>query len=492
MQVKIKISDWDAGLPVVMLRKKTARQLGVHPKQRLLIKTLSGKPKQIYAIVDIFEKVLKEDEIAISQEVKKSLGVKVGQKIDISLAMPPQSLKIIKEKLDGKELSAKEISLIIKDIVYNNLSEAEIALFVSAMYKNKMTFDETINLIKAILEYGERMNFREKYVVDKHCIGGIAGNRTTPIVVAICASQGLIMPKSSSRAITSAAGTADVIETLAPIDLSMKKVKAVVKKTNACMVWGGGLGMTPADSKIIAVEKELRIDPEAQLLASVMAKKLAVGSKYILIDIPYGKFAKVNKSKAENLKFKFEKIGKYFGVKMKVVLTKGNSPIGNGIGPILEMKDVLKVLDPKQEGPKDLEKKSIYLAGEIFEMTKMCRRGKGKLLAQYSLETGQAYKKFSEIIKAQGGKIKCLKPAEIKHDVLAKRNLKIRKIHNKKINTLARIAGCPLDKGAGVYLHKKVGEKIKKGEILLTIYADSKARLGEALNFFEKEKPVSH
>jgi len=336
------------------------------------------------------------------------------------------------------------------------------------------------------------MKFREKYVVDKHCIGGIAGNRTTPIVVAICASQGLIMPKSSSRAITSAAGTADVIETLSPIDLSMKKVKAIVKKTNACMVWGGGLGMVPADSKIISIEKELGIDPEAQLLASVMAKKLAAGSKYILIDIPHGKFAKVTKAKAEKLKLKFEKIGKYFNVKMRVVLTKGDSPIGNGVGPILEMNDVLKVLDPDKEGPKDLEKKSIYLAGEIFEMTKMCKKGKGKLLAKYFLETGQAYDKFEEIINAQGGKIKTLKPAKLNHEILAKRKVKIKGIHNKKINTLARIAGCPLDHGAGVHLHKKVGERVKKGERLLTIYSESKERLGEAISFFEKEKPISY
>jgi len=491
MKVKVKISDWDAGLPVIMLRKKTARYLGVHSKQRLSIKTLSSKPKQINAIVDIFEKVLKEDEVAVSKEVKEKLNLHIGQKVEISLATLPKSLGLIKEKLIGRKLSKEEIELIIKDIVENNLSESEIALFISGMYKNKMTFQETINLIKAILNNGEKISFKQKYIVDKHCIGGLAGNRTTPIVVAICASQGLIMPKTSSRAITSAAGTADVIETISPVDLSMKKVKEVVKKTNACMVWGGGLGMVPADSKIISIEKELGIDPEAQLLASVMAKKLAVGSKYILIDIPYGKYAKVTKSKAEDLKFKFQKIGNYFGVKMKVVLTKGDSPLGRGVGPILEMKDVLDVLNSDKIGPKDLEDKSTYLAGQIFEMSKMCKKGKGQLLAKYSLETGQAFEKFNEIIIAQGGKIRELNAASFQHEIKAKRSGKVKNLNNRKINQLARVAGCPIDKGAGVYLNKKKGEKFKKGDTIITLYSDSKSRLGEAINFFEKEKPFN-
>jgi len=490
MKVKIKISDWEAGIPVIMLRKKTAEKLGVHPKQRLLIKNFDRKPKQIYAIVDVFEKILKEDEVAISLGVKKALGVKTGEKIDISLASPPKSLDYIKEKLENKDLSKEKIFLIIKDIVGNNLSEPEIALFVSGMYDHGMNFDETVSLIKAILNSGKTISFGEKLIADKHCIGGIAGNRTTPLIVSICASQGLIMPKSSSRAITSAAGTADVIETLTQVDLEMNEVKKIVKKIKACLVWGGGLGMVSADSKIIEIEKELRIDPEAQLLASVMAKKIAVGSKYLLLDIPYGKFAKVNKTKAKNLKVKFEKLGKYFGIKTRVVLTKGNAPIGKGIGPVLEMIDVLKILNPKEKGPEDLRRKAIFLSGELFEMTKICKKGKGKLLAKKALDSGQAYEKFREIIEAQGGKIRELKPSKFEYDLIAKRSSRIKKIHNKKINQLARLAGCPLDKAAGVYLHKALGQKINKGEKILTVYAESRSRLGEAINFLEEEKPI--
>lgn len=490
MELKVRISDWDAGIPVVMLRKQTAEKLGVHPKQRVLVNTISQKPKQTYAIVDLFEKVLDKDEIAISSEVRDSLRAKIGQKLEVSLASPPKSLEYIKEKLNNKPLSEDKIKIIIKDIVDNNLSEAEISLFVSAMYDNGMTFKETIFLIKAMLALGQTLSFRGKYIADKHCIGGIPGNRTTPLVVAICASQGMIMPKTSSRAITSAAGTSDTVETLARVDFSIKELKKIVEKTNACMVWGGGLGMVSADDKIIAIEKDLKIDPEAQLLASIMAKKLAVGSKYILIDIPQGSSAKVTIWKALRLRRKFEKIGRYFGVNVRVVITNGKSPIGRGVGPVLEMIDILKILDPERRGPKDLEDKAIFLAGQLFEMTKMCKRGKGKTLARYALESGKAFAKFKEIIQAQEGKIKPLQPGKYSYDLISRSNSSVKKINNKKINLLARVLGCPLDKASGIYLHRKVGEKIVKGDKILTLYAESKPRLLDGIAYLEREKPI--
>lgn len=490
MELKVRISDWDAGVPVVMLRKKTAEKLGVHPKQRVLVQTISKKPKQTYAIVDIFEKVLEHTEIAISAEVRDNLKAKIGQKLEVTLASPPKSLEYIKEKLNHRELNEEKIKIIIEDIVANTLSEAEISLFVSAMYDVGMSFNETIFLIKSMLAAGQTLSFRSKYVADKHCIGGIPGNRTTPLVVAICASQGMIMPKTSSRAITSAAGTSDTVETIAKVDFSIKELKKIVEKTNACMVWGGGLGMVSSDDKIISIEKDLKIDPEAQLLASIMAKKLAVGSKYILIDIPYGSSAKVSIWKALRLRRKFERIGKYFKVKVKVVITDGNSPIGRGVGPILEMIDILKILDPERRGPKDLEDKAIFLAGQLFEMTNMCKKGKGKVLARYALESGKAFSKFKEIIEAQEGKIKPLQPGKYLFDLIAKSNSSVKKINNKKINLLARALGCPLDKASGIYFHRKVGEKVVKGDKILTLYAESKPRLLDGIAYLEREKPV--
>ncbi|MDP7520735.1 MAG: thymidine phosphorylase [Candidatus Pacearchaeota archaeon] len=399
-----------------------------------------------------------------------------------------KSFIFIERKLDKKRLSEKEINEIIKDIVNNSLPEAEISLFVLAMYKYGMNMKETIYLTKAILNSGDKLKLENKLIVDKHSIGGIAGNRTTPIVVSICAAAGLIMPKTSSRAITSAAGTADVIETIAKVNFPVSELRKIIKKTNACMVWGGALGLVPADSKIIKVEKILKIDPEAQLLASIMSKKLAVGSKYILIDIPYGKSAKVTKLKALKLKKKFEYLGRYFKRKLRVILTDGKEPIGNGIGPSLELTDVINILDPEKQGPRDLEKKSLFIAGKLFELTKKAENGLD--LAEKILYSGKAYDKFRQIIKAQNGSFKKIKLARLKYDILSKKSGKIIEIDNKKINSLVRMAGSPLDKSSGIYLYFHVGDKIKKREKILTIYSESKFRLKEAIKFYNKEKPI--
>jgi AMP phosphorylase len=486
VKLKVRFLDWTAGIPVAMLNEDTAEKLGVRIRDRISIKVDS---RELDTIVDTIGKFIGKNEIAVSAEIKKRLGLRRGQMLDIALAENPVSLNYIKKKLNNHQLSQKEIKEIITDIVNNSLSEAEIALFVSGMYKFGMTMKETIFLIKAILENGSVLDFKNKLVVDKHCIGGIAGNRTTPIIVSICASTGLIMPKNSSRAITSAAGTADVIESVADVEFSVSELKKIIKKTGACMVWGGGLKLVPADSMIIQVEKMVSIDPEAMLLASIMSKKLSVGSDYILIDIPYGKNAKVDYKHALKLKKKFEYLGKYFKKHLKVVLTDGSQPIGNGIGPVLEIIDVLKVLR-RENSPMDLEEKSLFLAGEILEMTGKAKKGQGKNLAFEILESGKAYQKFLEIIKAQNGNLNRIKLAKYNKTICAKRNCSIAEIHNKKINTMARLSGCPADKSAGLYIHVYLNDKLKKGDKIITIYSESKSRLKEALRFYEKEKPV--
>lgn len=488
MNLKVRVSNWSAGFPVVMLNRKTAKDMGFHLSDRISIKTMGSNEKEFSSILDTIGSVVKKDEIVVSLEVIKILKLKDGQKVEVSLSENPKSINFIKDKMDGKKLSKKEIFEIINDVVKNILSQPEIAMFVSAMYKSGMDFEETIALIEAILKTGKKLSLRNKYIADKHCIGGVPGNRTTPLVIPICAAAGLTLPKTSSRAITSAAGTADVIEAIAKIDFQMKDLKKIVKKTNACLVWGGGLGMVPADSKIIQVEKALKLDPEAQLLASIMAKKLSVGSKYILIDIPYGNGAKVDKKKAKRLKRKFLALSKHFNVSLDVELTKGNQPIGKGIGPILELIDVLKILNPEEEGPRDLEEKSLFLSGKLLEMTGKAKRGKGYEMAKEILHSGKAFKKFKEIIKAQKGSLKGIELSKFKKEILSEKSGRLKSIDNKKINSLARVAGCPVDKKAGIYLHKNLKEKVKKREKVLTIYAESRSRLNRAVRYFEKNK----
>ncbi|MBU2503843.1 MAG: thymidine phosphorylase family protein [Nanoarchaeota archaeon] len=491
MELKIKLLRWSAGLPVAMLEEKTASKMGLHPKDMVSIKTLTRRPKEVSAVIDVIKGLVGKKEIAVSSELKKELGLRIGEKVEVNMMNPPKSMDFIKKKMNNKVLSEKEIHSIIHDVMNNSLSDSEIALFISSMDKYGMNMKETIYLIKEIQKTGYQMSFRNKFVVDKHSIGGIPGNRTTPLVVSICAAAELTFPKSSSRAITSAAGTADVIETIARVDYGVRELKKIVRKVGACMVWGGSMGFVPADSKIIQIEKSLKIDPPPQLIASIMSKKLAAGSKYILIDIPYGKNAKVNKKEALNLKRKFEYLGKYFKKKLKCVLTDGSQPIGNGIGPALELIDVIKILNPKEQGPQDLEKKSLLLSGEILEMTGKAKKGKGFELAKQILYSGKALKKFEEIIKAQEGNLNRLKGKSFTHDILAKKSGKVSEINNKEINSLARAAGCPLDKFSGVYLHVHLKDKIKKGQKLLTIHAESRARLKNAIKYYKTTKPIT-
>ncbi|MBU1129012.1 MAG: thymidine phosphorylase, partial [Nanoarchaeota archaeon] len=257
MELKVKFLGWSAGIPVAMLNKNSAEKLGINPNDRVLIKTIGKKPKTLSTVIGLVEKIVNQKQIGLSSEVRKAMDLRPGQKVDVNLSPNPKSLEYIKAKLAGQVFSEDHISQIIKDLVSNSLSEAEVSLFISAMHKQGMTIKETIFLINAMVDAGEKMKIPGKYVVDKHSIGGIPGNRTTPIVVSICAAAGLIMPKNSSRAITSAAGTADVIEILAKVSFSKKQLQSIIKKTGACLVWEGPVGIVPADSKIIKIEKRL-------------------------------------------------------------------------------------------------------------------------------------------------------------------------------------------------------------------------------------------
>ena len=491
MELKVKFLKWTAGLPVAMLSYETAAEIGIRPQSMVLIKTLSRNPKKISSVIDIIEDSLKKNEILVSSEIRNKMGLKRGQKVDVNLPPLTKSLTFIKKKLNGRRLSNSEINEIVKDVVSNSLSEVEISLFVAGMCKEGMTEKEIIYMIKAMLKHGNKLNLKGEYIVDKHSIGGVPGNRTTPIVVSICSAAGLIFPKTSSRAITSAAGTADVIETIARVDFSIPELKKIIKKTNAFMVWGGSLEMVPADSKILNVEKMLTIDPRSQLIASIMSKKLAVGSKYILIDIPSGKNAKISRQKAKIMKRDFQDLGRYFHKKLRCVITDGSHPIGKGIGPCLELVDVIKVLNPNEQGPKDLEDKALFLSGEILEMVGKAKEGKGVELAKEILCSGKAFEKFKEIIRAQEGSFRRIKEAKFKRDIISKHGGKITEVNNKRIVEMAGILGCPADKFSGIYLHLNVNDRLKKGDKIVTLYSETKSRIADALKFYRESSPFS-
>jgi putative thymidine phosphorylase len=490
MKLKVKDIDIATGWPLVAIpNKKDAKKLGLYYGDRILIK--KGK-KSIITITDIAEskKIVPEGKIGLCEEVLKKLNVKTGDNVTVSIISRPISLSYIKKKLKGKKLSYNEFYQIIDDIVNNRLSQVETAYFVSACYIHELDLEESVSLTKAMVNTGEILKLKKYPVMDKHCIGGVAGNRTTMIVLPIVASAGLTMPKTSSRSITSPAGTADTMEVLANVNLPVNEMKKIVEKTNGCLAWGGSANLAPADDKIISVEHPLSLDPVGQLLASVLAKKKSVSATHLLIDIPMGKGAKIEtKNTAMKYKRLFGEICRRFNIKLKVIITDGSQPVGKGIGPALEARDVLWVLKNDLNQPLDLREKSAKMAGILLEMGKKAKKGQGYKMALDILDSGKAYGKMCEIIKAQDGKItdpEKLKIGKLKYDFKAKNPGIITRINNKSISKIARASGAPQSIGAGVYIHKHIGQKVKKHEKIITIYSENKSKLNYAIEILNK------
>jgi len=481
MRLKVKDVDIATGAElIVIINQEDAELMDLHHLDRVKVK--HGKRVET-CVINIAEskKVVSPKYIGLFEEVLDSVKVKNGQYVDIKPAGKPLSLEYIRKKLDGEKLTHDEIHQIVWDIVHNKLSDTEITYFVAAGYTNKLDLQETVWLTEAMAYEGDVLKFNTKPIMDKHCVGGVAGNRTTMIVVPIIAAAGLKIPKTSSRSITSPAGTADTVEVLANVSVTIKKMKKIVNKTKGCFVWGGSLNLAPADDKIIHVERPLSIDARSQLLASVLSKKASVSASHLLIDIPIGEGSKMpDKKKAIQLKKDFIKVSKALGIKIKVILTDGTEPIGNGIGPALEARDAVKLLQRREDRPMDLEQKSLLMAGIMLEMGGKSRKGHGYALAKEILDSGKAYTKFIEIIKAQGGKE--IQPEKIwcgtvKYDFKASKSGTIKKINNTSISKIARAAGAPKDKGAGMYLYKHVNDKVKKGEPIFTIYAHNENKM---------------
>jgi len=485
--MKFKVKDMDiatGGVFVAILNEKDAKKLDLNSGDRIIVK---HNKKEITTILDISEskKAVPQGKIGLFEEVLDKLKIKHGGIVTIKFTGKPESVKHIRDKLFGKELSYQSLYHIINDITNDHLTAIEKTYFVSACFTKGLSNKEIVNLTQAMVETGDKLKFRGT-TVDKHCIGGIPNNRTTMLIVPIVAAAGLTIPKTSSRAITSPAGTADTMECLAKIELTEKKIKQVVRKTRACIIHGGFLNLAPADDKIIEVEHPLSIDAEGQLLASVMAKKYSVTANHILIDIPMGKGTKANtKAKANHLKKMFEMIGKKLDMKVKVIITDGSQPIGKGIGPLLETEDVISILRNDPLAPEDLKKKSLTMAGILLEMAGKTRNG--YMLAKEILESGKALKKMNEIIKAQGKQTLPLL-GRFRYPVKSGKKGQVKEIDNGIIAKIARMAGAPHSKGSGIYLNKKVDDKVKIGELLYTIYAESEFKLNLAVEFMRKNK----
>ncbi|MFA4891407.1 MAG: AMP phosphorylase [Candidatus Gracilibacteria bacterium] len=463
---------------IAILNEKRAHFLDLQASDRVILKK-RGKPS-LRALLDITENSeIKENEIGLYEETWDKLGItNYGEDVYIEIAEKPISTTYIKKKLNGERLSAAEINEIIKDVVEEDLTDIEMAYFVSGCYVYGLDDKETANLTKSIVKNGQQLKFGKKIIADKHCIGGVPGNRTTMVVVPIVTAAGVMMPKTSSRAITSPAGTADTMEALANVTIQAPKLLKIAKHIGGFITWGGGVDLAAADDKMIRARQPLSLDPQGMLLASIMAKKFSVSANHVLIDIPVGPQVKIKtKKEARELKRRFIKLGRMLGMKVKVIFTDGDQPIGNGIGPALEAIDVLKVLQNDPTAPRELREKSLMMAGILLELCGKAKWSRGKTMARKILDSGKAYNQMMRIIKAQGANRIKPRPGKFSKIIRAGKTGRIVEINCKLISHIARTAGAPKDPEAGLYLHKHLGDKIQKGEPLYTIYADIEERL---------------
>ena len=437
---------------------------------------------------------LKHDEIGLSDGAIEWLSAVDGDPISISHLSPLDSMDDVRRKIYGNTLDDVSITRIVKDIVGSNLSNIQISAFLAACAGGRLNETEVIALTRAMINVGFRLKWPQKAVFDKHSIGGLPGNRTSPIVVAIVAAAGLVIPKTSSRAITSPAGTADVMETLTKVNLSEEEMKEVVRQEGGCLIWGGSVQLSPADDIMIRVERALDIDSEGQLIASVLSKKAAAGSTHVVIDMPVGPTAKVrSKEAAEQLTNKMIAVGKAIGMNIIVCITDGLQPIGRGIGPSLEALDVLSVLQNEESAPQDLRQKAILLAGQLLEIGGKALIGQGGQLASEILSSGKAWEKFQRICLAQGGLKGGLKTplvAPYRHIIKANTPGSIVAIDNRKIAKVAKLAGAPTAATAGVYLFVSIGHRVEKDQKLYEIFAESPGELSYALEYIQANSDI--
>ncbi len=435
---------------------------------------------------------LHPNQIALSEAAWHMLAPAEGDEVIVRHPRLLESLAQLRAKVYGGKLGYPAMRALMEDVSHGRLSDIHIAAFVTACAGGRLDLDETVALTRAMVDVGERLDWAATPVMDKHCVGGLPGNRTTPLVVAIVTACGALMPKTSSRAITSPAGTADAMETLAPVALSLSTIRRVVEREGGCIAWGGAMQISPADDVLIRVERPLMFDSEGQLVASILSKKAAVGAQRVLIDIPVGPTAKVRSVQAaQALSQSMVSVGAALGMQVRTVLTDGTQPVGRGIGPALEAIDVMAVLERHADAPQDLRERALLLAGQVLEMAGKAGVGAGLDLARQVLDDGRALAKFIAICEAQGG-LRVPPRAAHTHTETAHIGGVVSAMDNRHIARAAKLAGAPHDAAAGAYLHVHVGDRVEAGQALFTLHADTPGQLHYAASFVHAQPPIVH
>ncbi len=477
--------------PVVYMREDchVCRAEGLNASSRVIAQT--DKSSVIASLNVVNTSVLPSGSAGFSRVAMERLRAKPGDEVTIQHAPLLSSLGSVRKKIFGHGLSDAELSDVITDISAHRYSDIEIAGFITGCAAGRLNLDEIIGLTRAMVACGKRLQWPgHERIFDKHCIGGLPGNRTTPIVVAIVSAAGLVMPKTSSRAITSPAGTADTLETLCQVNLNLAEIKRVVSDVGACLAWGGAVNLSPADDLLIRIERALDVDAEGQLIASVLSKKIAAGSTHAVIDIPVGDTAKVrSRTHADRLASLFVEVGNACGIQIRCVVTDGSKPVGFGIGPVEEARDLMAVLHGDTQAPDDLRERALLLSAHLLDMADEQGLEAGQILAAKLLEDGHALAQFERIVQAQGG-LKTLPEAAYVHSEYAPTSGVLVAIDNRRLARLAKLAGAPTSPAAGLRLNVVVSDSLTAGQLLFTLYSNSVGEQQYALDYYRQDSDI--
>ncbi len=416
-------------------------------------------------------------EAALSGAAFEALGLREGAPVRVRRSPSPASRDVVRKKVAGGTLTAGEIGRVVRDMVEGRYSQAELAGFLVAASTN-LSLEEIVALTRVRAEYAHRFSWGRDLVVDKHSMGGVPGSRITLVVVPIVAASGLVIPKTSSRAITSAAGTADAMEALARVDLTPDELTGTVTATGGAIAWNGRINHSPVDDVMNAINRPLGIASASLDVSSILSKKLAMGSTDVVVDIPVGPFAKVrDRARGEGLARLFETVGQGVGLRVTARVTDGSRPIGRGVGPALEVRDALGVLSGAASAPADLREKALSFAAQILSRDPAVGPHGARGRAEEILASGAAAERLEMIVKAQGRREPAVRPGPFSRVVTAERGGRIEAVDCFRVAGIARAAGAPADKAAGIDLLKAAGETVVAGEPVMQVLAGSEANL---------------
>ncbi|MBQ6285967.1 MAG: thymidine phosphorylase [Bacilli bacterium] len=415
-----------------------------------------------------------------------------------------KAIEITYKKNNKEKLSYEEIRYMVNSYVKNKISDQTMSEFLWAIYYNGLSMDETYYLTDVMIKSGEIIDLSKlkKKVVDKHSTGGV-GDKITLIVSPIVACTGVCVPKMSGRSLGLTGGTVDKLESITGYKLKISKEAFIDElKTVGCAVISQSDKIAVADKKIYALRDEIgAVDSIPLIASSIMSKKIASGSDVIIIDLKVGAGAFMKNIKdATKLAKTMVNIGKYYNKKVICTLSDMDSPLGLNIGNSLEVKEVIDFFNGKYD--KRLYELSVYISSLMISAAKGITQKRAKEIVVNLLESGHAKNKFKEWIKYQGGDLKKLKDKCKKYVIISHETGYVNKVDSLKLATLVYDLGAGrhkktdrIDYAVGVSLNKTLGQKVRAGDVLGTIYYNKRVknfeeRFVDAFKIEKKKKKV--